>query len=341
MDLFRIEGAFNRMRKPINAAIVGLGRWGELLVSSVENSQMIHFTAAVTRTPSKAMEFCASRNISLSSDLDDVLNNDNIDAVVIATPHSQHFDQIMLAALAGKHIYCEKPWTLDVGEARISLRALADAGLKVGIGHNRRFAPNTLVMKKILEGGKLGAPIHIDGHFHANLAPSEGAWRDSRIESPAGGMTSMGIHAVDMFINFFGRINDVLVQSKRVASPIDIDDSTLVRINFENGCTGHLTSLSATNMMWRISAFCLGGWVEMQDHDKLEISSIADGNSTQIFPGYGYPALATIQAALEAFAGDVAEGTPFPIAPAEIEHSTNVLDAIIQSAKTGNTVSIT
>ena len=218
---------------------------------------------------------------------------------------------------------------------------MADAGLKVGIGHNRRFAPNTLAMKKILEGGELGTPIHMDGHFHANLAPSEGAWRDSRIESPAGGMTSMGIHAVDMFINFFGCISDVQVQSKRVASPIDIDDSTLVRINFENGCTGHLTSLSATNMMWRISAFCLGGWVEMRDQDRLEISSIADGNSTQTFPGYGYPALATIKAALEAFAADVGGESSFLITPAEIEHSTNVLDAIIQSAKTGNTVSIT
>jgi predicted dehydrogenase len=329
------------MRKPINAAIVGLGRWGELLVSSVEDSKVIQFTAAVTRTPSKATEFCASRNISLSSDLDDVLNDDGIDAVIIATPHSQHFDQIMLAAAAGKHIYCEKPWALDVGEARISLRALADAGLKVGVGHNRRFAPNSLAMKKVLEGGKLGSPVHIDGHFHANLAPSEGAWRDSRIESPAGGMTSMGIHTVDMFINLFGRISDVQAQSKRVASPIDIDDSTLVRINFENGCTGHLTSLSATNMMWRISAFCLGGWVEMRDQDKLEISSIANGSSAQTFPGYDYPVLATIQAALEAFAGDVSGGNPFPILPAEIEHSTNVLDAIIQSAKTGNTVSIT
>jgi predicted dehydrogenase len=329
------------MKKPINVAIVGLGRWGELLVSSVDDSQVIRFSAAVTRTPSKAEKFCASRNISLSSDLDDVLNDDSIDAVVIATPHSQHFGQIMLSAVAGKHIYCEKPWTLDVGEARISLHALADAGLKVGVGHNRRFAPNTLAMKKILEGGELGTPIHMDGHFHANLAPAEGAWRDSRIESPAGGMTSMGIHAVDMFINFFGRISDVQVQSKRVASPIDIDDSTLVRINFENGCTGHLTSLSATSMMWRISAFCLGGWVEMRDQDRLEISSIADGNSTQTFPGYGYPALATIKAALEAFAADVGGESSFLITPAEIEHSTNVLDAIIQSAKTGNTVSIT
>ncbi len=358
------------MAKSINAAIVGLGRWGQLLVSSVDGSEKIKFTAAVTRTPAKAKDFCAARNIELSSDLTNVLapmaaasagkhvycnielssdltlahsyipRDDTIDALVIATPHTQYFDQLMAAASAGKHVYCEKPWTLDAGQASSSLRALSDAGLKVAIGHNRRFAPNTQAMKKLLQDGGLGAPIHIDGHFDSNLAPNEGMLRDSRSESPAGGMTSLGIHALDMFIDLFGRIRDVNVQSKRIASAIDVDDTTLVRINFENGCTGHLTTISATNMLWRVSAFCTGGWVEMRDQDKLEVSSIADGNTTQTYPGFEYPALATIQAALEAFATDVAGGQAFPISAAEIEHATKALAAIVVSAETGKTVSL-
>jgi len=328
------------MTKPINAAIVGLGRWGELLVSSVDDSEKIKFTSAVTRTPAKVADFCAARDIALSSNLENVLNDDNIDALVIATPHTQHFEQLMAAASAGKHVYCEKPWTLDAGEASTSLRALSNAGLKVAIGHNRRFAPNTQAMKKLLQDGDLGALIHIDGHFNANLAPNEGKWRDSRMESPAGGMTSLGIHALDMFINFFGHIRDVNVQSKRVASPIDVDDTTLVRINFENGCTGHLTTISATNMLWRISAFCTGGWVEIRDQDKLEVSSIAEGNTTQTYPGFEYPSSGTIKAALEAFAIDVAGGPAFPVVPSDIEHATAVLAAIIVSGKTGKTVSL-
>ncbi len=328
------------MTKPITAAIVGLGRWGELLVSSVDDIDVINFTRAVTRTPAKAEEFCATRGMSLSSSLDDALNDDGIDAVVIATPHTQHFAQLMATAKAGKHAFCEKPWTLTGDESRKSLQAFADAGLKVAIGHNRRFAPNTKAMKDILVAGELGTPIHMDGHFSANLAPSVGKWRDSRQESPAGGMTSMGIHAIDMFINLFGRIADVQVQSKRVATPIDIDDSTLVRLNFENGCTGHLTTLSATNMLWRISAFCTGGWVEMRDQDKIEISSIEDGTSTQHYPGYEMPALATIGAGLVAFANDIRGGAAYPITSAQIEHATRTLEAIIRSAETGETISI-
>jgi len=333
-------GRIQIMANPLNAAIVGLGRWGELLVSSVDDSETINFTAAVTRTPAKAEAFCAQRSMSLSSDLDDVLGDDAIDALVIATPHTQHFGQLMAAAEAGKHVYCEKPWTLDANEGRTALKALADAGLKVAIGHNRRYAPNAIAMKQLLAAGDLGAPIHLDGHFNSNLAPAVGKWRDSRDESPAGGMTSMGIHALDMFINLFGSVADVQVQSKRVASPIDVDDSTLVRLNFASGCTGHLTTVSATNMLWRISAFCTGGWVEMREQDRLEVSSIADGTTTETFPGFDYPAMGTIKAALEAFAADVNGGPAFLVTPDQIDHATSVLAAIIASAETGETISL-
>jgi len=328
------------MAKPINAAILGLGRWGQLLVSSVDSSEKIKFTTAVTRTPEKVKEFCATRNIVLSNDLTNVLNDEGVEAIVIATPHTQHYDQLIAAAGAGKHVYCEKPWTLDANQAVSSLRVFSDAGLKVAIGHNRRFAPNTQAMKKLLQDGELGTPIHIDGHFNANLAPNEGLWRDNRAESPAGGMTSLGIHALDMFINLFGHVRDVNAQSKRIASAVDIDDTTLVRFNFKNGCTGHLTTISATNMLWRISVFCTGGWVEIRDQDKIEVSSITDGNTKKTYAGYEYPALATIQAALEAFANDVSGGKAFPISAAEIEHATKTLDAIILSAACGETINL-
>jgi predicted dehydrogenase len=328
------------MVEPINAAIIGLGRWGKLLVSSVDGSGAIQFTRAVTRTPSKVEAFCVDRGLVLSDNLDDALSDSSIDALVIATPHTQHYVQLLSAAGAGKHVYCEKPWTLDAAEAHTTLAAFSKAGLKVAIGHNRRFAPNSIAMKDVLRNGQLGAPVHIDGHFNANLVPASGAWRDSREESPAGGMTSLGIHALDMFINLFGRVTDVHAQSKRVASPIDVDDSTLIRMNFENGCTGHLTTLSATNMLWRISVFCLGGWVEIRDQDKMEVASIEDGTKAQIYPGYEYPAMATIRAALESFGTDVAGGPAFPIKPEEIEHATEVLSGIVRSANSGETIQI-
>src|SRR4051812_27712188 len=101
----------------IRAAIVGLGRWGQSLVRSIQGkSDDIRFVAGHTRTPGNAEAFCREQNIKLTS-YAEILANPEIDAVVIATPHSQHAEQVMQAAKAGKHIHVEKPLTLDLVSA--------------------------------------------------------------------------------------------------------------------------------------------------------------------------------------------------------------------------------
>ena len=324
----------------VNLAIVGLGRWGQNLVDSVEGSQTVRFTAAMTRTPSRVSDYCARKNIALSDDYQSVLHDDAIDAVVIATPHTQHFDQILMAAEAGKHVFCEKPFTLTAGQARTALETLAEQDLKVAIGHNRRFAPNTLALQSALTEHALGQPIHVDGHFNADLGMSAGQWRDSRIESPAGGMTSLGIHVIDAFVQLFGRVSDVQAQSRRIAIGIDIDDSTLVRFNFENGCTGHLTTIAATRSLWQLRVFGTGGWAECTNLDHYAFHPLDGDPVLSSYPGFDYPGSATLKAALEAFAADINGETPFPISPEEILHATEVLEAITISADTGKTVEI-
>ena len=324
----------------LNLAIVGLGRWGQNLVESIEGSKIVRFSAAVTRTPSKVSAFCVQKNIFLTDDYRSILNDDDIDAVVIATPHSLHFDQIIMAASAGKHVFCEKPFTLMAEQARIALASLAQHSLKVAIGHNRRFAPNIVALKNALKINSLGQPIHIDGFFNANLGTSAGKWRDSRTESPAGGMTSLGIHVIDAFIHLFGKVASVSTQSRRIAIDIDIDDSTLVRFNFENGCSGHLTTIAATNMFWQIRAFGTGGWAECTDLDQYAFRPIKGDPVLSNYSGLKNPGSTTIKSALEAFAADISGAAPFPISPEEIHHATAVLEAVTISANTGKAIEI-
>ena len=80
----------------INAAIVGIGNWGQLLVSSVQNNSSVTFTKGVTRTKSKAVEFCATNNIEIVDDYDTLLADPSIDAIVLATPHTQHAGRLLL-----------------------------------------------------------------------------------------------------------------------------------------------------------------------------------------------------------------------------------------------------
>jgi predicted dehydrogenase len=109
----------------LRAAIIRLGRWGRSLVSSVQNNPNIRFVVPHTRTRSKVEEFCRDKGVHLVDSFDAVLSDASIDAVVLATPHSQHEQQIKRAAAAGKHILVEKPITLDLASARSAVAAAA------------------------------------------------------------------------------------------------------------------------------------------------------------------------------------------------------------------------
>lgn len=324
----------------VRAGIIGLGRWGRILVDSVAEDPALAFVAAATRNPSGIANYCEKRNIAVFGSLDNMLKNGDIDALVIATPHGQHFEQIMKAAAAGKHVFCEKPFTLTAREAETALHALSSSGLKVAIGHNRRFAPNTIALKNDVAGGRLGKPIHIDGQFNVDLSGAADNWRNSRAESPAGGMTSLGIHVLDAFIHLLGRIASVRTTSLHSNLPFDIDDNTHVAIRFENGCTGNLTTIAATAMLWRLTVFGNNGWAEAEGLDSYRRMPVSGTPEHQSFEGYDYPAPQTIAAGLTAFATAIEGGAPFPIPPDEIGHATAVLEAIIESATSGETVKV-
>src|SRR2546425_8577422 len=102
----------------INAAIVGLGWWGRTLVESVQGSEFIRFAAGATRTVSPEVKAFADTNkLRLAEGFEALLKDPNIQAVVLCTPHSMHAQQVIAAAQAGKHVFCEKPFALTKSDA--------------------------------------------------------------------------------------------------------------------------------------------------------------------------------------------------------------------------------
>ncbi len=311
------------------------------MVGSVQGkSDHIRFAVGATRTPRKARAFAKESGLELCADYAELLSRPDIDVVFIATPHSQHFGQILEAAKAGKHVFCEKPFTLDPGDTKAALEALGKAGLKAGVGFNRRFAPNTIELKRMLDAGELGKVVHIEANFSNNMSQYTKAWRNSSDESPAGGMTSLGMHAVDTFIHLLGPISNLTASSRNIAMPFDVDDSTTMLMNFAAGPTGYLGTFASSTLMWRVRVFGTEGWAELRDQDRME-TLLTDGKSdARAWDGYAYPALATVAAGIEEFAKAVANDRPAPISPDHIQHGIDVLDAIIRSSETNTTVNI-
>jgi predicted dehydrogenase len=169
----------------LRAAICGTGRWGSRLVESVQDSSKIRFTTALTRDPGKQQDFAAKHGVKLTSSYAELLADKDIDALVLAMPHSQHHQQIVDAAKAGKHLFVEKPFTLTPDTAADAIKACQAAGITVGMGFNRRYAPALVEMRKKIQAGEIGTVQHVEGQFSGpsgyQLKP--GAWRANRTES--------------------------------------------------------------------------------------------------------------------------------------------------------------
>src|SRR6267142_5414384 len=102
----------------INAAMVGLGWWGRTIVESAQGSDFIRFVAGATRTVTPEVKtFLDSNKLRLAENFDALLKDSNVQAVVLCTPHSMHTQQVVAAAAAGKHVFCEKPFALTKEDA--------------------------------------------------------------------------------------------------------------------------------------------------------------------------------------------------------------------------------
>ena len=214
----------------IRAAIVGLGWWGKTLVEAVQGqSKEIRFAAGATRTVTPEVQaFAKAQGFDLRASYDELLKDSNIDAVVLATPHSMHVPQIVAAARAGKNVFCEKPFALTKAEALEAVVAMQKAGTTLALGYNRRFHPTIADLRERVRTGRLGSMLHFEGTmtFPNALYLKPNQWRANREETPCGGLTPMGVHVVDAAIDLFGEVDEVYCQSFRRAVQVDSDDTT-------------------------------------------------------------------------------------------------------------------
>ena len=131
----------------LNAAIIGLGWWGQRLVNAVQGSDLIRFARGVTLEPELVRDFAAKHGLAICTSLEEVLADPAIQAVVLATPHTRHRAQVEAAAAAGKHVYCEKPFALCRADAQAMLDACARAGVTIAVGHHFRLMPSMKALR--------------------------------------------------------------------------------------------------------------------------------------------------------------------------------------------------
>ena len=312
----------------VNAAIVGLGRWGRNLVSSVQGkSERLRFLRGMVRHPDAVREFAAQHGFAVSGDLSAVLGDPAVEAVVLATPHSLHVEQILAAAAARKHVFCEKPLALTRADAERAVQACARAGVVLGVGQDKRLWPSMRELKRIVASGEIGEIVHVEGNSSNEVSRRHHAtWRDAPGESPGGSMTATGIHILDAFVNLVGPVRTVQTQLiARQTSPYPLDTVSVI-CAFESGASGVLSSVRPSPFFWRVHAFGTEGSAEAVG--ELELVLRRSGAAPQRL---AFEPVDALRAELEAFADAVEGRAPFPVSTAQMIHIVAGLEAIARS----------
>ena len=322
----------------LRAAIKGPGNWGIRLIKAVQGqNRKIGFVTAVTRNPSGQQDLADSFGLNLTSDYAGVLADPAVDAIVLATPHSQHAAEIIAAARAGKHVFVEKPFTLTRADAEAAIAACEAAGITLQVGFNRRYAPAYVEMTLRIAAGEIGTVRHIEGQFSGpgSYQTAAGNWRSNQTESPGGSMTARGVHVIDSMLAIAGPVSSVFAFSDRTVHQIDVDDTTSCLLRFASGATGYLGTLHAAVPFYRLHVFGTKGALEMRGETEL-IATDMSGKTER----FTFDAADKERAVLEAFADAVATGVRFPIPPAEVVNNVAVLEAVVVSAKSGKAVTL-
>ena len=268
---------------------------------------------------------------------------------MLATPHSTHAEQIAAAAEAGKHVFVEKPLGLSRAECERAVAVCAERKVTLAVGYNWRFQPALREVKRMLEDGRLGKLLHVEGNFCGPSAYRFRGehWRQDRDEVPAGGMTGRGVHVVDAMLYLAGAIDSVYAQSFRLAQDFGIDDTTSMLFRFKGGATGYLGTIIASAETWRMQVFGSKGWVEVGDVEHLttwqmracfiDPANIFVKQKPQLM---SFDTVSTERAELEHFARAIQAKRPLAVPGGDEVHNVAVLEAIVESARQGAPVSV-
>jgi predicted dehydrogenase len=326
--------------KPVIAAIVGLGWWGRKMTTLVNaGGAEMRFVRGIDPSP-KAASFASEQGLTFTAELSEALADPAIEAVVLATPHSLHQQQIAQAVAAGKHVFCEKPLDLTREGAERSVELCRKAGLVLGMGHERRFEPPIAEILEAAQSGRLGRLLQIEANFSHDkfLSLDASNWRLKADQAPAGGMTATGIHLTDLSVKLMGPAKDVRVICENLASEIPQGDTMSAHIRFVNGGSAYVSATLATPFISRFAVFGTKGWIEVRDKAHVEApagwvvtEAWQNGPITVKEVGPAEP----VRDNLRAFARAV-RGEAYPITGADMINNIALLEAIVRSAASGD-----
>jgi predicted dehydrogenase/threonine dehydrogenase-like Zn-dependent dehydrogenase len=306
----------------IGFALVGAGnlaKWAHLPALKKISGAHLHavYSAHGVRGKAYAMRFGASYH---TSDFEDILKDDDVDVVLIASRHREHAAQATAALRAGKHVFLEKPMAITIDECQAIARAVKESGKQLAVGFNRRYAPFYVEMKQHLKGRTGPGVVAV----RMNSPGIETGWA---AEAGQGGVVlGEGCHFVDLMY--------WLLDSEPVSvSAYSFDRHNIAAsIKFADGSIGTLVYTvvgSDSSGGELVEAFAPGLGVSAEDFKRLAVKKKVRRQQSRWFARKGYTAQ------LDCFVKSLRDGKPTEVTVRDGTRATLGCLLMMQSAHSG------
>lgn len=335
-------------KNPVRIGLLGYGWWGKTIAAQIATSPWLQLAGVAEIQPQALAAMTTDpllQGIALHADPAALLAQTDVEAVILCTPHPQHAQQIVSAAQAGLHVFCEKPLCLTLDDARAAVAACERRQLVLGIGHERRFEPEVAALRQLIASGELGEVLQIEANFSQDkfLALPKDNWRLSNTLAPVGPLTATGIHLVDLSIAILGPCDTLWARLATLGSDFANGDTLGIMMGFPNGANAMISAVLATPFEGRFAVYGSKGWVEIRDRTHPEnptgwdiTTTLRGQTQTRRFAD---PA-PSVRLNLEAFAQAVRGVAPYPVTAREMLANVAALEAIMTSVRQRTLVNV-
>jgi predicted dehydrogenase len=235
--------------RPLRAGLVGYGFAGQTFHAPVLSAVPgLELTAVASSQPQKVQADWPGA--AVVPDVATLIARADIDLVVVATPNAQHHPVAKAALEAGKHVVVDKPFTLDVAQAK-ELASLASRNNRIlSVYQNRRFDADFLTLKDLLASGELGRVVYLESHFDRFRPEVRARWREQAV--PGSGLwVDLGAHLVDQAVQLFGQPDTLQLDTAVLRDGAVVEDYFHAVLRYESGTHAplrvvlHSTTLAA------------------------------------------------------------------------------------------------
>lgn len=270
--------------------IIGTGKIAGKFAEAVNRAEGARLYGVASRTFSRARTFAEKYNTTVwYGSYDELLKDDKVELIYVATPHVFHKENTMSALNAGKGVLCEKPFALSARDAAEMIALAEEKGLFLAEAMWTRFFPAVKKVKEILESGVLGEIVT----FQADLSYSFPFDSESRIYNKSlggGALLDLGIYPLSIMHYFLGVPQNM--QARSVFCDTGVDSSTSILCSYESGAQALLSCSVSTQTPGEAVISCTKGWIRLNApfHHPNSISIFHNGENHYSFPyeGYGY-----------------------------------------------------